>query len=212
MLKRMIFPAGFRTNRPSGLIVHKTPQMPIMIDRAETEPETVREFTGQPLYTVLDRDAREGKMLQIFTQRRKAEEYIGYLVANPASSWSQKSELSDKPEEALYLSSRPFGYIELYEDTNLGGCVWHLPEYGTNYIGDFMKWWACGFLFWGWKNADKTISSVDSVFKADYVILCDQINLGGSWFSFPGRTRINDLVPFGWNDRASSMFWLYTSP
>jgi hypothetical protein len=70
--------------------------------------------------------------------------------------------------------------------------------------------WGCGFLWWGWVNADNMVSSIDCLYSADVVVFFDFPALAGSTlFIGTGDFQIPDLVPYGWNDRISSQIALY---
>ncbi|HKR20974.1 MAG TPA: hypothetical protein VJS17_00215, partial [Pyrinomonadaceae bacterium] len=60
---------------------HKVPRMPIMIDQAKANPLDVRAFVGKPLHTVLDADALDGKMLQLFTSDKTAQAFAKSSLA-----------------------------------------------------------------------------------------------------------------------------------
>jgi hypothetical protein len=193
-----------KAERPENLIFHKVPKIPIMIDQIETEPETVREFTGQPLHTVVDGDALEGKMLQIFTTQQKAQEYTTTVKE---SQKPFRSKYHETTQTVSALSSAPTGSITLYRNPYISGCYWYIPEAG-GFILDFRDIWACGFGPFGWINADDIVSSVDPrLSKSLSWTLWESIYLQGSAITFVGNMAILDLGQYGWDDRASSLSW-----
>lgn len=202
-----------------GLAAHKVPRMPIMIDQTKADPRDVREFSGRPLHTVVDTDSLNGKMLQIFTSKDTAKDL--------AQSLPRRTSLQPKVQpqgpaghtatspQALTAGIPPDGgYLELYEHVDFGGCLWRLLEQNSHTVGNYGNLWACGFLWWGWKNAENTISSCDIRVSADAVTFFDAINLDLGDFSntlwVPGDAWVPNLVPFGWNDRISShLLWYF---
>ena len=194
-LRKMMEIGVIDASRPANTIVHRPPRIPFMIDDKETEKENLRDYNGKPLHTVVDNDAIEGKILRIFTTQDKAKQYCKTIL--PASS----SNTNKKSEEAI-------GYVDLYEHENHGGCVWRL--YDSQNYGDFSKVMSCGFMWWGWRNLDEKATSVDcALVRMTHAILCEHKFLGGSWLWLPARTWVLNLGAFGWNDRASSLHYMY---
>ena len=196
----------------NDLAVHKVPKLPIMIDQMEANPMDVREFTGRPLHTVLDQDALNHKMMQLFTTQESAEKYARSLPAQKAKSGSKKQKPVGTSQASLTAGVSPDGgYLELYEHIDFGGCRWRLLEYNSHTVGNYSNLLACGFLWWGWNNANNKISSLDIRVSADWVTFFDGINVnfstGTIWM--PGDSWVPNLVPFGWNDRISSHFLWY---
>jgi hypothetical protein len=199
-----------------GLTTHKVPRIPIMIDESKEDPRSVREFTGKPLHTVVDDDALNGKNLQIFTCRDKAESFAKSLRPKKRNIERSPKKSSDQVSVAQYALTAGIppdgGYIELYEDVEFGGCSWRLLEYNRHAAGNYANLWSCGFLFWGWKNADNRISSMDVRLSADLVTFFDlpNLNFAGSTMWMSGDSWVPSLVPLGWNDRISShLFWYF---
>jgi hypothetical protein len=222
---------------PPGEIRHRPPKMPISIDGSREDPRAIAELNGQRLHYVLDKQALDLEMLSIFTDQAAAEthlaETIGEALApslehrasvRPATGWDRLEMLGARPANPELFVAGPTlsasdyppggvpiggGYLDLYEDEDWGGCTWRINEWEhTHNLSDL---WACGFLWWGWINADLKVTCVDSRISGvkPVTILADQQNLGGAWFWTPGRSFITSLVPYGWNDRARSVTWLY---
>jgi hypothetical protein len=201
---------NFQSGVSSGAIVHRVPQVPIMIDEKECDPRTVHDLDGIPLHTMLDGDALEGKMLKIFSNPLQARDFVrsGSLTVpdsmQPNYSVGSLSMLNPPP---LGSGAQPYsysfnGFIELYEHVDLGGCMWRFIK---PTVEDFTKEWACGFLWWGHKNLNDVTSSLDvAIVNAAEFVLCEHIWWGGSWLHMPPKVRVYNLVPFGWNDKASS--------
>jgi hypothetical protein len=193
----------------SGPRRHKVPRMPIMIDDAKANPMDVRSFVGKPLHTVVDDDALDGKMLQIFTSNDMAESFARSSLLSAKSKRQAAT-----PEPTLTPGITPGqGYIDLFEHIDFGGCEWHIPENSNNgTVGRYADLW-CGILWWA-KNADNRVSSADVAVSADLVVFFDLegINLigGSATLLVPGNAWIPSLVPFGWNDRISSHLLLTT--
>ena len=183
---------------------HKVPRMPIMIDQAKANPMDVRAFLGKPLHTVVDADALDGKMLQIFTSKETADGFAR------STALAAKKKQSETPRPTLTDGVPPDGgYIELFEHIDFGGCSWYIPEpYHNHTVPNYGDLW-CGILWWA-KNANNTVSSIDVLVSADLVTFFDLININpsGSTITFPGNSWITSLVPWGWNDRISShLLW-----
>ena len=190
---------------------HKVPRMPIMIDQAKADPMDVREFLGKPLHTVVDADALDGKMLQLFTDNEKAQSYARSSLAS-----RKKKRQVPPPQPTLTPGVPPLGgYIDLFEHIDFGGCEWHIPEsFHNGTVPNYGDLW-CGILWWA-KNANNRVSSMDILVSADLVWFFDleNINLpgGSATILFPGDAWVTNLVDFGWNDRISSHLLLYTQP
>jgi hypothetical protein len=205
--------------QPSGeetISHHGVPQMPVMIDETETDPRSVLEFRGQALTTVVDDDAVSGRMLHIFTSREKAAQYVDAAEARikkeGTSSQLRRREAIRSASQALTAGVPPGGgYIELYEDIDFAGCLWRILEAGgAGVTFNYATKWACGFLFWGWINADKMVSSIDCFYSADVVFFFDTPNLAGTGlFIGTGAFQLPNLVQFGWDNRISSQLALY---
>lgn len=176
-----------------------------MIDEIEIHPYAVREFTGKPLYTVIDREALEGKMLHIFTEKGKAAAYCETVGPSGLRAITPGYQSSSAALTGNVLPNQ--GYVEMYQHINWAGCTWRVLESALKAVVNFSGLWdCCGcFLFWGWTNADNQVSAIDVRISMNRLALAEFPNLGGNWLLVPGDAWIPDLVPFGWNDRASSM-------
>ena len=188
---------------------HKVPRMPIMIDQAKANPMDVREFLGKPLHTVVDSDALDGKMLQIFTSDETAHAFAKSTAA------SRKSKRQLPPPQPALTPGVPVnhGYVDLFEHIEFGGCEWYIPEFFHNgTVPNYGDLW-CGALWWA-KNANNRVSSMDILVSADLVWFFDleNINLpgGSATLLMPGDAWVPSLVDFGWNDRISSHILLVT--
>jgi len=202
----MFVPAAHNGCDCQGRANHKVPRMPIMIDQAKANPLDVRAFRDKPLHTVVDADAFDGKMLQIFTSKETSEEF-----ARSSAGAAKIRNQAGTPQPTL-TPGVPVdgGYIELYEHIDFGGCSWRVPEVNNHTVGNYGDLW-CGILWWA-KNANNRVSSVDVLVSADLVTFFDLegINLigGSSTITFPGNSWIPSFVPYGWNDRISShLLW-----
>jgi hypothetical protein len=206
----MVFTPGDTNCGCQGPRGHKVPRMPIMIDQAKANPMDVRAFLDKPLHTVLDADAFDGKMLQIFTSHDTAREFARSSLA------STKSRRQAGSPQPTLTPGVPLdhGYIDLFEHIDFGGCEWLVPEVNNHIVGNYGDLW-CGILWWA-KNANNRVSSADVLVSADVVIFFDLegINLvgGSDTFIVPGDAWIPSFVPFGWNDRISSHLLWGTNP
>ncbi|MFI6485880.1 hypothetical protein ACIBH1_48820 [Nonomuraea sp. NPDC050663] len=194
---------------------HGVPCLPVDLDGHAVAATRVLDLHGIPLHTVLGEDSFTGGRLQIFTNLEEAKSY--QLQAASASEAVSIPGAPRPPGSPIVGGSgckiagggtNPLpadsGVVEFWEDIDLRGCGWRLTD-TTSGVSDLSKAWACGFLWWGWKNADLRISSVDVMTSYSGITL--QITPfpedGTLWLSH--RTRVNNLGDLGWNDRAR--FW-----
>ena len=221
----MPFSSGSRACDCKSPKVHKVPRMPVMIDQQNADPTDVRDLTGTALHTVVDHDAIDGKMLNLFTSKIQAEEFARSIPQRKSSAYAlsrreqQRSKLAATSAEAVKTAKSAEtavppdgGYMELYEHIDFDGCSWRLLEQDNHTVGDYSNLWACGFLWWGWKNANDVVSSMDITVSARFVVFFDAPNLDYGDFTntlwVPGNSWVPNLVPHGWNDRITShMLW-----
>ena len=213
-------------------LTHKVPKLPVLLDdKKRLDPLAIRRWAGQPLHTVVDQEALQGEILRVFTDLEKGKEYMsGLTFEEPdAPGAPDRGLLPAEPSPDPRDSSRPpiaggsnglppggvpsdNGFIDLFEHVEFGGCTWRIREFERKTVGNFLDLWACGFLWWGWKNANDQVSSVDTLVSGNLpvVVMWENISLSGSTISFFGRGVLRSLVPFGWNDRASSLqIWYF---
>jgi hypothetical protein len=213
-------------------LTHKVPRLPILLDdRHRLDPLVIRRWAGQPLHTVVDQEALDGEILRVFTDFDKAKEYVSGLTfeepdapgapdrgLRPAEQPSDPRESSHPPiaggSNGLPPGGVPpdGGFIDLFEHVDFGGCTWRVREWERKTVRNFSDFWACGFLWWGWKNANDQVSSVDTLVSGNrpVVVMWEHALLTGSTIAFFGRGVLPSLVPFGWNDRASSLqIWYF---
>jgi hypothetical protein len=219
-------PVGVHATPRLHHLTHRLPTLPIVIDGKRAHPSAIRRHAGRALHTVVDHDALAGEVLQVFTDREKAEEHIkDQTFAEPEAPGEPLMRLRD-PELDADGSPLPVaggsdgppggvppdgGYVDLYEHQDWGGCTWRVLEWEHKTVRDYRDLWACGFLAWGWRNANDQITCIDAMISGakPMLVLAEHILLGGSWIWFPGRAFVPSLVPYGWNDRASSQMILY---
>jgi hypothetical protein len=223
---------GVDASPRDGELTHRAPQLPVLLDgKTRVEPGAVRRFAGQPLHTVVDTEAAQGEVLRVYTDQEKAKEYLsGLKIEDPEAPGSPNLGLrSTQPDARSQSGPHPpisggsngppggvppnSGYIDLYEHVDWGGAVWRVREWERVTVPDFTKdLKCCGFLAWGWVNANDKASSVDCMVSgnAPWVVLWEHINQGGSSIGIWGRSMVSSLVPYGWNDRASSLqIWYF---
>ncbi len=202
-------------------MIHKVPSVPIMLDSASAPSDKVKEFDGQPLYYVMDKQALAEGVLQIFTTPEKAQEYRSQAAAKLKKPTSQESVDSQFQRAAMAYSTGDYfaGSVDLYEDTYFQGNKWHFEgEWG--YIPDF-RYVNC-FLWWCTNINDKVSSLMTNIWSnipgwrwPVYTVLYEHINYNRNqegvelWIENPG-TR-SDLTEWGWNDLASSMLYFTTN-
>lgn len=188
----MMFPSSIRFCENIGTVVHKVPRLPVEVDGKKANPESVRDFNGKPLHSVLDDTAGSQPVLKIFTEleqsKRLARHILDYHLAQNSSA----------------TVSAANGCMRLYQHINFEGCCWHLNENDSLVVPDYRSLLTCGFLLWGWKPAHDEISSIELRFSRRVIVFYEDINLQGSSNIVVGPTNISDLRVSGWNDRISS--------
>jgi len=123
----MPFSPNDRICDDQGFTIHKVPRMPIMIDQVQTDPRDVREFTGRPLHTVLDADALDGKMLQIFTSKEKIEAFVRSLPTGKQSSTPKTQKQTGTAQAALTDGIPPDGgYMKILTSAGACGGSWNI--------------------------------------------------------------------------------------
>jgi hypothetical protein len=178
----------------------------------------------------VDTEAAEGEVLRVFTDQEKAKEYLsGLKLPDVEAPGSPDRGIRPEPQDPRSQSSAhppisggqeppggvppDSGYIDLYEHTDWGGAVWRVREWEHKTVADFSTdLMCCGFLAWGWVSANDMASSVDCMVSgnAPFVVLFEDADLMGSSIGIWGRSMVPSLVPYGWNDRASSLqIWYF---
>jgi hypothetical protein len=162
----------------------------------------------RPLHTLVTPGGNvEQSSVQVFTHRDFFVSALGNL--------SGFSEVEQRRQTAATASARlglPLD-LTIWQDINLSGCAW---EFDTNtdisVLTNFDQAWACGFLFWGWQQlATKASSFMVAIYWPYFGFRARD----GSSIAFvlnpPSGTStlwsgyVDNLVPFGWNDRAISI-------
>ncbi len=182
---------GDETNEKS--IVHRVPAVPIEIDGASVEPEEIKNYDGQPLYYVLDEKAKREGVLRVFTAAHKAQERL----------W--ESAEGGTKEAVASIGAASGTNITLWEHVGCTGQSVGLED-GQNFP-DFRKL-NC-FLWWCTNFNDKASSVMVpwklGTIQSKYVVLHEHINYQGSQLKIARGLIEDNLVPYGWNDRASSL-------
>jgi hypothetical protein len=163
------------------------------------------------LHTVVDLD-EEGHgrpELRVFTDKTAA-------LATLRERAGLSSEDEFRPPSVVSTAAVRLGLaldLTIWEDVDLSGCGWEFnTDTDMSVLTNFDNAWACGFLWWGWKQLGTNASSFMVAIEWPYFGFRDR---GGStigWALNPpsgGSTLwsgyVNSLVPFGWNDRAISI-------
>ena len=204
------WPGSDRSSSPAEEeIRHSVPRMPISIDGEEVDPRVVAELDGVPLYSVVDKDAVEGKMLHIYTERDRAKDHIRSWDPN---TW-RLAQAASPLLSALTMPSPGKGFIRFCKHIYLQGRSWVLyePDLTENDFRDLksggtsVKVFGKMLLSWGKEDANDKVSSfiVHASIKG-VLVLYEHIRAGGSEKWFLGNHIEMDLRKYGWNDRASS--------
>lgn len=156
-------------------IIHQIPPCPVIIDGVMYEPEEIHLFDGQRLGFTVGNDG----MLYAFTSEEGMEKF---------QQEQNESKADRNTENGNIRSSDILSYF--YED-------WF-------YSGDYC-YLAPGYCFLSLGPLNDMITSFKANSAASKVRLYEHIYFGGDYFERPGGDCISTLVPFGWNDRTSSI-------
>jgi hypothetical protein len=102
------------------------------------EPDAIlREYEGQPLQIVADRDALLGKRVQIFTSRERAEDYAHKVDAE--AGWAPP----DAAGQSVPLDPPPpgQGFLQLYDGFSFATPTWRILEWERS-SGNLRNFWA----------------------------------------------------------------------
>ncbi len=166
-------------------------EVPVLIDGVLYDPKDIHRFDGQILHFVAPVGERP---LQAYTGDQwptALRTFIQYQTVARALGW--KSE-GLAPPPIIYHS-------EFFSDSDFNGdYLWldwqhEWPDLTQVYRGDF----------WNRQSWNDCISSVVVSQGVGFLVLCEDINLGGASLSV--HVQIPDLTPYGWNDRTSSIVW-----
>ncbi|MFF4029090.1 hypothetical protein ACFYZ2_04870 [Streptomyces sviceus] len=167
---------------PAALRPHQPPEMMVVIDGETNEPETVREFDGQPLYSTPGIDKKGSQVLYSFTTLQGLNDH---LVAAPPHDIGT-SNPDSLPELSYY-----------YEDEDAGG-DW--LQNGPGRAWPDLRSVPRGFLHT--QNWNDIISSVNWC-RWD-VSVWDTPNYQGSQLYLPAGVTYFHLSQLGWNDCVSA--------
>lgn len=198
--------------------IHQIPSLPIKLNGKSAAAESVKDFDGKPLIYVIDDAANAGEVLPVFSVPEKAMAYIagstGKSKATARGSYSLNT--GSTPQQVADLIG---GAVFLFEHINYVGAKWDFYAGTTGYpshnpgqgnVSDFRSVFC--FLWWC-QNINDKVSSVQNQSEVwayvrpqrSFAVLHEHINFQGSQLWVPERRLIPSLVPFGWNDRASSL-------
>ena len=189
-------------------IIHRVPSVPIILDGEKAPPERVKEFDGRPLYYLLDSREPHGGVLQVFSTMERLHEYRNGVIAGIKRRTGQGSDGALRME--VTPAGSPFvGEVGLYEHKGWRGRNWWFSAM-DGFVPDFTKCWN-----WFLPLNDKA-SSLDTDVYVNvagwywpvYTLLYEHIDYEGSVWWIENPQEIESFVPYGWNDRASSMsYW-----
>jgi hypothetical protein len=187
--------------------------VPVQIDGVLYDPKDIHRFDGQVLHFVAPSDTRP---LQAFTGEQWPTTLRTYIQVSNAGSnlHGNDAQVSlggppgvpkaggTTPPQGGGVVIYPVTQAEFFSDSNFQGdhlwltWQWERPDLTKLGRGDW----------WDRKSWNDCISSVSPVPNVGFLVLCEDINLGGASLSVPFAVR--DLGPLGWNDRASSLvYW-----
>ncbi|MGW4029527.1 hypothetical protein ACWEFL_09415 [Streptomyces sp. NPDC004838] len=162
---------------------HQPPEIMVVIDGETNEPETVREFDGQPLYSMPGLDDKGNEVLYMFTSLKRLRDHRLTAARHGDTGTTNPDSLSN--------------VSHYYEHDDLGGdWLQNGPGRGWKNLKKVPR----GFL--GLGDWNDIISSVDWC-RWD-ITLWDRPDWGGNRLEIPaGFTRFH-LSKFGWNDCVSA--------
>jgi hypothetical protein len=191
---------------------HGIPSIPFTIDGNQGHPVGLGALRDRPLHTIVDLDEKNlgQPELRIFTDEATALAALRERLGRDYEQEQQQLEAVSRAQRA-HLGI-PLD-LTIWEHISLSGCAW---EFDTNtdlsVLTNFDNAWACGFLAWGWKQLGTNASSFMVGIYWPFFGFRDR---GGStigWALNPpsGSSTlwsgfVNNLVSFGWNDRAISI-------
>ncbi|MFM2148521.1 MAG: hypothetical protein RLZZ187_827 [Pseudomonadota bacterium] len=191
--------------RGGTLRPHKTPEVPVEIDGTLYDPRDIHRFDGQALHFVGPSSAegcgscagaiplraftgrRWPAALQMLLQVQWAAGILHHRWLPGTAAVPQRPAYEDNPCNYNYRPS------EFFEHVGYGGGSF-LVRKGYQ-VRDLTR----SFLARSWNDRISSVRPDPNT----YTVLCDHINLGGSSFTVSDNSP--SLVPFGWNDRASSV-------
>ena len=177
-------------------------QVPVLIDGVLYDPKDIHRFDGQILHFVAPLGDRP---LQAFTGDQwptAVRTFVQYRNVSSVVQWANY-----EPGDGSVQQTSPTGggvvihHSEFFTDSNFGGDhLWldwqrEWPDLTKVDRGDF----------WNRQSWNDCISSVSTSQGVGFLVLCEDINLGGASLSIP--TSVRDLGLFGFNDRTSSIVW-----
>lgn len=184
--------------------------VPVQIDGVLYDPKDLHRFDGRVLHFV----APSGKRpLQAFTGEQWPTMLRTYIQVRNVGSTLHGDDMSviiggpPQPPNGGTWPPPPNGVViyppaQFFSDAGFQGdhlylnWQWERPDLTKLGRGDW----------WDRKSWNDCISSVSPVPNVGFLVLCEDINLGGASLSVPFAVR--DLTPLGWNDRASSLvYW-----
>lgn len=208
-------PAGSHDANPKGRYVHRVPTVPFTIDGERGRPIDLVRLRDRPLHTVV-RAGDDGEFQQaceLYTSDDTLRQGLGDLVEKQQALLQQPAP----PVPGQFSTFQKIGLgiyldLHLYQHVGFGGCEWEFTDQDhTLYLLNFGVDFACGFLWWGWKQLDNQASSIivstglplaalyDDWYNGGQAYIMVLNDNGGSWGGYS-----TNLVPYGWNDRASS--------
>ncbi|WP_028045799.1 hypothetical protein [Cellulomonas sp. URHE0023] len=191
----------------------KVPQVDVELDGVKADPRKIALHPGPLDYVV----SRDGETLHAFSSFEPYSEFLLDLVSDfPEELAAAKRAPAVNPAAS---SGGAFGYMNLYADPNLRGSRWRFDtQWGA--IPDFRRVFP---VLWWYTNINDQVTSVDlselsSINNPSaFCVLCSDINMGGSRLSCwslhveadsPWPGSYPDLRRYGWDDIASSMFYI----
>ena len=189
---------------------HGIPAVPFTIDDEKGNPLDLASLRDRPLHTVVSLDDGTDKPeIRIFTDQESSVSALREL----------SSAHTDVKEEGLSVAAAARSRLgvdldlTIWEHIDLTGCGWEFhTDTDISVLTNFDNAWACGFLWWGWKQLGTNASSFMVAIGWPYFGFWDRGGNSIGWALHPpsGLSTlwsgyVSNLVHFGWNDRAISI-------
>jgi hypothetical protein len=178
-------------------LIHKVPDVPVILDGAPASPDIVLQYNGKPLYYVVDEKSMQEGVIRIFTDEQKA------------SAYRQQAEIESALGDKGSRTAATEGFtakIYIYEESNYSGYSNSFALGNTDLYNLSTYNFDCNWLGNNCHNMNNKISSIKcSSMPKHWTVLFSATEYQGSklWIA-PGANRAY-LSWYGFNDITSSI-------
>jgi hypothetical protein len=181
-------------------LIHKVPDVPVVLDGTPADPDIVLQYNGKPLHYVVDEKSIKEGVLRIFTDEQKANAYRQQVETVAASSPSVDKGSRTAATEGFTAK------ITVYPESNYRGNDKSF-SLGNTDIYDLSTYEDCaGIIFRVCLKYNNKISSIkcEQMPKHWTVLFSSTKYLGSKLWISPGVNRPY-LSSYGFNDITSSI-------